>query len=378
VKCGSIFGNRETAMQDSHIQDEPTVITKLTPVLFEPSTAPKLGTLTVLLGREVGASFAVSSQALLIGRNPRAHIPLQDDGAPRNHARVITRGRTFELEDLGSTNGTYVGGARIRGRTPLQDGDRIQIGNTLLRFSLKDELEWEASRTVYEASVRDGLTASFNRRYFEERLISEFAFAARHGTPLCVLLADIDHFKEVNDQHGHQAGDHVLRGVATALRGGLRTEDVLARYGGEEFAILARGIEAPGARVLAERLRILTERCQLAWDGQPIPVTVSIGLAHNHAGAAASDPQRLVAAADKALYAAKKAGRNRSESATSPGRYSVHSERPAAAAAAPTVAPIPPMRRPWDPPVQDRRASSEEPIVDFPPDYVSPRKPPRT
>lgn len=366
-----------TAMQDPQPPDdrEPTVVTKLTPVLFEPSKAEKLGTLTVLLGREVGAAFAISSQAALIGRNPRAHVPLQDDGASRNHARVLTRGRTYELEDLGSTNGTFLNGTRIRGRIALSDGDRIQIGNCLLRFALKDELEWEASKNVYEASVRDGLTSAFNRRYFEERLISEFAFAARHGSPLCVLLVDIDYFKQVNDRYGHQAGDQVLRGVGAALRGGLRAEDVLARYGGEEFAILARGIGAPGARILAERLRVLVERCENVWEARPIPVTVSIGLAHNHAGAAAADPQRLVAAADKALYAAKNAGRNRIEIASSPGRYAVHSERPdpppAPAAGSP---PLPP--RPWEQATD--APNSQRPIVEFPPDYLAPRKPPRS
>ena len=111
------------------------------------------------------------------------------------------------------------------------------------------------------------------------------------------------------------------------------------------------------------------------WEGKPIPVTVSIGLAHNHTGAAASDPQRLVAAADKALYAAKDAGRNRTETATSPGRYAVHSDRPAPMPPE-AGAPSGPPQRPWgqvtDPP------SGETPIVEFPPDYLTPRKPPRS
>jgi diguanylate cyclase (GGDEF)-like protein len=359
-------------MLDSHTPDEPTVITKLTPVLIEPGSIERLGTLTVLLGREVGAAFALSSPALLIGRNPRAHIALQDDGASRNHARILGGGNHFAIEDLGSTNGTFIGGVRIRGRTVLQDGDRIQIGNTLLRFALQDEIEWDAAKRVYEASVRDGLTGAFNRRYFEERLISEFAFAARHASQLCVLLADIDYFKQVNDRYGHQAGDHVLRGVGAALRAALRTEDVLARYGGEEFAVLARGISVQGARSLAERLRTLTERAQIVWEGHSLPVTISVGLAHNHSGAVASDAQRLVAAADKALYAAKHAGRNRSEVATSPGRYAVHSERPGAPGA-----PLP--KRPWEqstaPPAERDSAADLDLVLQFP---HKPGKPPRS
>jgi diguanylate cyclase (GGDEF)-like protein len=224
----------------------------------------------------------------------------------------------------------------------LRPGARIQIGDTLLRFALCDELEWEASKRVYEASVRDALTGAFNRRYFEERLISEFAFAARQGTALSVALADIDHFKLINDRYGHAAGDAVLRRIGAELKTAVRAEDVLARYGGEEFAVLARGIAVNGARALAERLRICIERTRVPWSGGELSVTVSVGLAHNHAGPAATDPQRLVIAADKALYAAKEGGRNRLELAYSPGRYSVvNSEPPQAGSNAPR-------RRGWD------------------------------
>jgi diguanylate cyclase (GGDEF)-like protein len=315
-------------MQDSQIPSdtEITLVTKLTPKLLERGPIQRHGTLTVLLGTNIGAAFALHSQAMLIGRNPRAHVPLEDDGVSRSHARIVSRGDLSELEDLGSTNGTFLGGVRVQGRIPLPDGARIQIGNTLLRFALQDQIEWQASKQVYEASVRDALTGAFNRRYFEERLVSEFAFAARHGTALCVILADIDFFKRINDRFGHQAGDQVLRHIGAGLKASLRTEDMLARYGGEEFAVLARSIGVAGARTLAERLRSWVERTPVEWDGQQIPATISVGFSHNHSGAAASDPQRLVAAADKALYTAKSAGRNRIEIAVSPGRYVIHSD----------------------------------------------------
>jgi two-component system, cell cycle response regulator len=311
-------------MEDSQTPDdfEITLVTKQMLNIVECSSSEKQGTLTVLLGGQVGAAFALSSRAILIGRNPRAQVPVEDDGVSRSHARVFRRADgVYEIEDTASTNGTFVDDVRVEGRVALQDGARVRIGNTLLRFAMQDEIEWEASKRVYEASVRDGLTRAFNRRYFEERLISEFAFAARHGSALCVLLVDIDEFKRVNDRYGHQCGDLVLRTIGAELRTALRTEDVLARYGGEEFAVLARGIAASGARMLAERLRSTVERTRMEWEGQSIAVTISVGLAHNHSGAAATDPHRLVAAADKALYAAKDAGRNRIEVARSPGRY---------------------------------------------------------
>jgi diguanylate cyclase (GGDEF)-like protein len=276
----------------------------------------RTGTLTVLMGAEVGAVYALSGSTL-IGRSPDAQIMLDDDGVSRSHAQIIERDGHYELRDLASTNGVYVGQQRLREALVLEDGARIQIGNTLLRFSLQDQVEQEASRRIYEMSVRDGLTGVFNRRYFEERLASEFAFASRHKSSLCVLLCDVDHFKSINDRFGHQAGDMVLRQIAAELRTGVRTEDVLARYGGEEFAVLGRGIDLVGARQFAERVRLMAERAHIVWEGTHIPVTISIGLSHNHYGEVANSADRLVAAADSALYAAKRGGRNRVEAATS-------------------------------------------------------------
>jgi diguanylate cyclase (GGDEF)-like protein len=313
------------------------------------------GTLTVLLGGNVGAVFALGSSTTEIGRNPALQVTLEDDGVSRNHARILCSGDRYTIEDLGSTNGTHVDGTCIAAVTPLQEGAKIQIGNTLLRFALQDQVEHDASKRIYEMAVRDGLTGVFNRRYFEERITSEFAFSARHGSALCVLIVDIDHFKRVNDRWGHQAGDMVLRRVAAELRAGVRTEDVVARYGGEEFAVLARGIDVTGTRMFAERVRLMAERAHIVWEGERIPVTVSIGLAHNHAGAAVSRAERLVAAADQALYAAKRAGRNRVEIAASPGRYSAANAdsvppkaTPPATANASKQPSTGPKRRVWD------------------------------
>ena len=136
-----------------------------------------------------------------------------------------------------------------------------------------------------------------------------------------MILCDIDHFKQVNDRLGHQAGDAVLRRVAAVLHGAVRTEDVFARYGGEEFAVIARGIDIAGARAFAERMRQLLENSAVTWQGARVPVTISLGIAHNRASGPFADAAGMVAAADAALYEAKRAGRNRSQLAGSPGRY---------------------------------------------------------
>jgi diguanylate cyclase (GGDEF)-like protein len=229
----------------------------------------------------------------------------------RDHARIWAYDGRYEIEDLGSTNGTFLDARPVRGRMPLHDGARIHLGHTLMRFALQDRIERETSRRIYEMSVRDGLTGAFNRRYFDERLTSEFAFAVRHRSPLCVLLVDIDHFKRINDQIGHQAGDHVLREIADVLKKGIRTEDVVARYGGEEFAMIARGIDPTGALQFAERVRGLVERANVMWEGRRVPVTISVGVAHNQVAPAVARGEELTAAADAALYRAKRAGRNR-------------------------------------------------------------------
>jgi two-component system, cell cycle response regulator len=278
------------------------------------SQAGRAGTLTVLQGTDVGACFMLPKEQNVLGREPGAEVMLEDDSVSRQHARIHARGDgIYDIEDLGSTNGTYVAGALVSGRVRLMDGVRVQVGHTLLRFALQDEVERAASRRIYEMSVRDGLTGVYNRRYFEERMASEFAFAARHKTPLSLILADIDHFKRINDSWGHHAGDTVLRRVAVELQAGVRTEDVVARFGGEEFAIVARGIDVDGARMFAERVRVIIQRSVITWEGDRMPVTMSLGVAHNQGNATIDKPELLVAAADMALYSAKHAGRNRVE-----------------------------------------------------------------
>ncbi len=289
----------------------------------QPAPAEREPTLVVLSGARMGLVHTLQSGGAVFGRSPECEVALEDDGISRQHARILVRQGLVEIEDLRSTNGTYVDGSRISTPVRLQDGSRVRMGNVTLKFAWQDRDALRAHKHMYDMSVRDGLTGLFNRRYFDERLEAEHAFAARHRSALCVLLCDIDHFKRVNDQHGHPAGDAVLRAVAAELRDRVRTEDVVARFGGEELAIIARGIDVTGTRMFAERMRGIVEALQITVDDKIIPVTVSIGIAHTHAGPTASRAEGLVVAADTALYAAKRAGRNRALLAESPGRYSV-------------------------------------------------------
>ena len=268
------------------------------------------GTVMVLAGPNHGALIVLEADDTTIGRGRGCSICISDEGLSRLHARIVRRADGFWVQDAGSKNGTYLRGERLVRGEKLEDGDRIALGaDTVLRFSLQDHLEADAARRTIELTIRDPLTQLFNRRHLDERLVSEFGYAERHGTKLHVLMLDLDHFKDVNDTYGHQAGDRVLRQVALKLQETLRVEDIVGRYGGEEFLVVTRGIGDEGVHVLAERLRSRIEGLQTTWMERPVHVTVSIGVAERTA-AHKSGPQ-LVADADAALYRAKSGGRNR-------------------------------------------------------------------
>jgi two-component system, cell cycle response regulator len=266
--------------------------------------------LLVLGGAHVGRIVPLEAPELVFGRDAECDVCLPDDGISRRHAQVRARADGgWEVHDLGSTNGTTVNGVRIDVH-PLVDGDRVVVGRTVLKYVADAGVMAEYQERMYEMSVRDPLTQLFNRRYFEDRLRTELAYAERHGALLSLLFLDIDHFKAVNDQHGHLAGDRVLAEVATVMRGQIRSEDVLARFGGEEFVILVRETPPAGAMVLAERIRTAVERQTVAHEEKILAVTVSIGAVTLRGGTPMTEAA-LVDAADKLLYRAKEAGRNR-------------------------------------------------------------------
>jgi diguanylate cyclase (GGDEF)-like protein len=266
--------------------------------------------LTVLRGNNPGALYPLIGADATIGRDPMCAVALTDDTLSRQHARILRADGVFTIEDLGSTNGTFVDGDRVEGARRLEDGSRIHLGTrTVLHFRLHDAVELDAACETYARTVRDPLTGLFNRRHLQERLWSEAAFARRHRAPLSLILIDVDHFKRINDEHGHATGDAALRALADALSVLTREEDVLARYGGEEFALVARGIDRGDTLALAERMRRAVEAQRLAGERGALSFTVSIGIAHSETGEDAH-AQQLFEAADRALYAAKDAGRN--------------------------------------------------------------------
>jgi diguanylate cyclase (GGDEF)-like protein len=168
----------------------------------------------------------------------------------------------------------------------------------------------ELNRQLEEISITDALTGAYNRRYFMERIKQETKRVARYGPPVSLLMIDVDFFKNVNDSHGHQAGDAVLAGIAGLIKSRLRATDLLARYGGEEFGLLATGTDQAGALALAARLRELVQNAAFEHAGRPIAVTISIGIG-TWDQTLEEDFEELIHRADAALYRAKEHGRNR-------------------------------------------------------------------
>ncbi|HLG19583.1 MAG TPA: GGDEF domain-containing protein [Bdellovibrionota bacterium] len=287
---------------------EQTVVKRRKPGTAEKSRE-RIPCLVVLEGSYIGEVYRITGDSVLIGREEDSGVILLEEGVSRQHARIDRHEMSYTITDLGSTNGTFVNGEPVQ-QAALHDGDKVRIGDVVVRFSYQDTMDVNYQETLRNMAMRDGLTKVFNRRYFLESLDRELNYAARLRQSLTCILLDIDHFKKVNDTYGHQAGDAVLRAIANALQQEIRRYDVLARYGGEEFVILLRATALDNALLLAERLRRLSSELEFVFDQKNASVTVSLGVA-------SFDPDNpksgddLVREADRYLYEAKERGRNR-------------------------------------------------------------------
>ena len=232
----------------------------------------------MLTGLHAGRLAVVDRRGVVVGRGDDADLVVEDPAVSRRHARIAGGpDGTFNVEDLGSTNGTFVAGRRIT-LSPLTPGDALQLGPEFkLRFSLSNETDESLQRRLYESSVRDPLTHAFNRAYFADRLMVEVAHRA-DGEP-SLLMIDLDGLKQVNDRHGHLSGDRALSFVAARIASAIRMGDVLARYGGDEFVVLAGHTNLAEALVLAERVRHVVAQLRFAAGGERVAMTVSVGVA---------------------------------------------------------------------------------------------------
>ena len=294
------------------------------------TTAPKLKAaererhpaLVFLRGELIAAPIPLERSEVILGRAIEADVRVNDARASRMHARIriesdpATGETRYRVTDLGSTNGTLLNGQTVTDAF-LQDGDKLMIGEHLLRFELLDDIDREYQRQIHRLLAHDELTGLLTSKSFFSELRRESARSESEGRPFCVLMMDLDHFKLVNDTHGHLVGSQTLEEVGALITRALRAGDVAARFGGEEFAAFLLNADCAQGLVAAERVRSSIESHEFSAvrhgsasdTGETLRITISLGVASYPDDA--RDPIELVELADTALYRAKNMGRNR-------------------------------------------------------------------
>lgn len=271
--------------------------------------------LILYTGPDAGKRFDLDDGECVIGRAGDAQVLIDEPGISRRHACLSVAAGGVELRDLGSANRSLVNDVPVQGAVALKDGDLIRLANVVLRFHASRSIDVLLHDRIYRMATVDALTGAFNRRYLQDALRHEVARARRQKSALALICFDLDHFKAVNDRHGHAAGDQVLRVTCELARAELPPAIPLCRQGGEEFAVLLAQTDAARALEIAEGLRtaVAGHRFDLrsAPGAPPVPhrQTLSAGVAV--LGPAMALESELLGAADRALYAAKAAGRNR-------------------------------------------------------------------
>ena len=264
--------------------------------------------LIMLEGDLPGQVFRLRPGRQVIGRRPECDIRVRERAVSGIHAEIIRVRDTVTINDLASTNGTLLNGLRIRTPVPLVQGNLLKLGNCVFRY-VDSLLEVEFTEGMHTRGTTDQLTGAFNKSY----LVARLGFAIDMATdqrPVSVIAFDFDDFKQVNDQHGHAAGDHVLRACsALIMESFVRPIDLFARMGGEEFVIVMQETPLERAVEAAERLRRTLEERIFTYDGAEIRLTSSFGVCS--ATSAVEQPEFLLLRADELLYRSKRDGRNR-------------------------------------------------------------------
>lgn len=277
--------------------------------------------LVFLRGELLAVPIPLEREEVTLGRALEADIRINDSRASRLHARITTDvdpatgEMRYRLTDLDSTNGTILNGERIEAAL-LDDGDKFEVGDQLIRFEMLDEIDREYQQQIHRLLVHDELTGLLTSKSFFSELRREAGRAEAGKMPFCVLMMDIDHFKDVNDTYGHLAGSETLEEVGGVIKKSLRAGDVAARFGGEEFAAFLLDADYAQGLVAAERVRSAIEKHEFpaarrgahASEQPTHHITISVGVASYPEDA--RDPIQLVEMADSALYRAKRNGRN--------------------------------------------------------------------
>ncbi|MBK9293131.1 MAG: GGDEF domain-containing protein [Oligoflexia bacterium] len=261
----------------------------------------------------MGKSWLLDKNVLTVGREATCDIHVEEKSISKKHAHLkVHSNGAVSITDLQSTNGTEIATKKL---TPhqdivLRDNDQIKMGNVIFKFLSKGNIENVTAPQLFDQKTLDGLTQVLNKQSLLSHLDEAFKKSKLTETNLSVIVFDLDHFKKINDTLGHQAGDYVLRELASVVKNQLiRSADYFGRYGGEEFVVVLQSSPLQRACEVAERIRTTIEKHQFKFESKNIPVTVSLGVACIEP--TMTDSAQLFAKADQAAYRSKSAGRNR-------------------------------------------------------------------
>ena len=281
--------------------------------LHEARNAPPALMLLMGPSRQVGRQWPIIKSDLVIGRAVESHIFVDDRSVSRIHAVVLLEDeKTVMIKDMGSANGTELNGVKLeQGKIyKLNNNDQLKAGNVIFKFLESGNLETVVNQATFDKTQLDGLTQIYNKSALTATGEECVKKARALDIPLTAVAFDLDNFKSVNDNYGHAAGDYVLREMANVVKMKLiRREDFFARFGGEEFCLIMFGAPLRRGIEVAERIRSTIEKHEFVYEGQVLPITISVGVAALEPGMA--NWEALYKKADQASYISKKGGKNR-------------------------------------------------------------------
>ena len=220
-------------------QDEKTIIADAANLtVLQGGPKRKSACLVQYSGSKLGKRSPLVEPVNICGRSHKVQVVIAEASVSRQHAQFFVHGETVSVEDLKSSNGTFVNDVPAQGRVDLKDGDIIRLGTVLLKYFAHDNVESVMHDKIYQMATIDAGTQIFNKQYLLDALESEFKYSRTYGRDLSLIYYDLDHFKPVNDTYGHNAGDFILRESAALVKATVRKDDILGRFGGEEFVII--------------------------------------------------------------------------------------------------------------------------------------------
>jgi len=290
----------------THTDFQTTLITKFSPAIKDNISE---ACLVRIYPHSIGEGIIhLYQETIFIGREKKCQIELDDPSVSRQHAQIEFSQSSFSITDLNSCNSTFINDNKIN-KQILASGDLIRIGHTIFKFLSCEHIEKQYHEEIYAMMISDGLTKIPNKRYFMEILEREVTRSLRHQRPLSLIIFDIDHFKNINDNFGHLSGDLILRDLCQRILPFIRKDEIFARYGGEEFVILLPETNSELAQSFSEKLLCTINASEFIIESAKIPVTISIGVAQMNL-AEKMTAHDLICAADDKLYSAKSSGRN--------------------------------------------------------------------